>query len=278
MRGTLLAGGFGDMAQSTGLTRRAVMAGLLAVAAVAPAACGDVLGKRYPPYRYRLTVEVDTPLGLRTGSSVIEVRDFISGPYTIPVPGSLSVSVRGQAAAVDLPDGQTLFALLRSDWDSGWAENVYALQIPRPTTEEVAARSPDGKWNGRLQFDMWMERVLASRGVIVVPRYRELFNRQVSAWPMLARFRDLRDPASVERVDPDNLPATFGKGYAIRRVTVERTDDPVTFDIDERLRWISQMQGSLAEQPRDANGYLIPLAKTPLAVRLNSGDFKRGRK
>lgn len=66
-------------------------------------------------YHYKMTVEVETPDGLRPGSSVREViytEDLIA-KYLIKLPDAGVVSVRqhGEAVAVDLPGGQTLFAL-----------------------------------------------------------------------------------------------------------------------------------------------------------------------
>ena len=93
-----------------------------------PAGCSLI--DRTPDYRYRLTVEVDTPQGLRTGSSVIEVQTSVAGEYSIPSPGAVSHRVRGEAVAVDLPGGQTLFALLRSDNDIDWASRVMFMLAP----------------------------------------------------------------------------------------------------------------------------------------------------
>ena len=50
-----------------------------------------------PDYRYRLTVEVDTPEGLKTGSSVIEVDQSLYRSAADPGAGlSLSRRVRGR--------------------------------------------------------------------------------------------------------------------------------------------------------------------------------------
>lgn len=202
------------------------------------AACGDVLGKSYPPYRYRLTVEVETPQGLRQGSSVIEVQTLKEGALSLSgggAGGDVVNRVKGQAVAVDLPNGQTLFALLRSDWDRDWPATVFALQVPYPTQQEVAARSPDGEWNPQRNFEMWMDRIEVAHGVVDLPRLRKLGPDQVSAWPMFARFRVARDPRSIERVDVDHLPAVFGAGYKVHRICLERTDDRVTTGIFARL-------------------------------------------
>ena len=68
------------------------------LAALMLSACGDDT----PTYRYRMTVEVETPEGLKTGSSVIEVSTDVASEYTIPTPGKVTNRVRGEAAAVDL--------------------------------------------------------------------------------------------------------------------------------------------------------------------------------
>ncbi|NMW32944.1 hypothetical protein HKD42_12810, partial [Altererythrobacter sp. RZ02] len=91
-----------------------------------------------PDYRYRLTVEVETPEGLKSGSSVIEVQTNIAGEYSIPTPGRVSQRLRGEAVTVDLDDGQVLFALLRSDSEADWAKQVMFLLTP-------SVRSSDGK-------------------------------------------------------------------------------------------------------------------------------------
>jgi hypothetical protein len=61
------------------------------------------------------------------------------------------------------------------------------------------------------------------------------------AWPMLVRFRDIRDPKSVEPVDPEHLDRSFGPGVTLRRFTVELTDDSVTTGIEKRLAWVKNM-------------------------------------
>ncbi|MCA9468988.1 MAG: hypothetical protein KC643_26590, partial [Nitrospira sp.] len=39
---------------------------------------------------------------------------------------------------------------------------------------------------------------------------------------------DLTDPKTVQKVDPENLAATFGPGVELKRITLEITDEPVT--------------------------------------------------
>ena len=179
-----------------------------------------------PDYRYRLTVDVDTPQGLRSGSSVIEVEQSMGRTAMSGFGKRIDRRVRGEAVAVDLPGGRTLFALLRSDTDIDWAAQVMQRLAPGTASEP---------WEDR--FD----NVLSIEGEVEVPR---TFSRsrldEGSAYPMLVTFGDLYDPTSVERVDPDDLAATFGDGYALHRMTVEITGNPVTKGIKERLAWLSE--------------------------------------
>ena len=87
---------------------------LALAAAFALTSCGYSL----PTYRYRMTVEVETPEGLRSGSTVIEVKNG-SGPT-----GGVGSSVRGEAVAVDLGARGILFALLRTMTDGDHASEI----------------------------------------------------------------------------------------------------------------------------------------------------------
>ncbi|MDP3550575.1 MAG: hypothetical protein Q8R81_09275, partial [Novosphingobium sp.] len=61
--------------------------------------------------RYKMTVEVETPEGLKTGFAVreLEFRDRSGFPLGESRP---QIKLRGEAVAVDLGGGRTLFALL----------------------------------------------------------------------------------------------------------------------------------------------------------------------
>ena len=181
-----------------------------------------------PDYRYRLTVEVDTPEGLRTGSSVIEVEQRLVRPGSDPSARAVRRSIRGEAVAVDLPDGRVLFALLRSKDNVDWAGYILPWLAPDRS--------------GRT-FEEKLGAPLSLKGEVAVPRR---FPRRAGsilheneAWPMLVTFGDLADPTSVSEVDPDDMAASFGEGYAINRITVQLTDEPVTTGIEERLGWLT---------------------------------------
>ena len=86
--------------------RRWVVAGLIAALGLSSCEPGDPFSGRvyFDPIRYRLSAEVETPAGVRRGSSVIQ---------TIWDRGLSEATITGDAVAVDLPGGETLFVLLR---------------------------------------------------------------------------------------------------------------------------------------------------------------------
>ena len=63
----------------------------------------------YSSYRFKMTVEVETPHGLKTGSSVYEVQAYKTTDLATGG-GSSDSDLRGEALALDLPGGKTLFA------------------------------------------------------------------------------------------------------------------------------------------------------------------------
>lgn len=74
----------------------------------------------------------------------------------------------------------------------------------------------------------------------------ELDNMEI---PALVRFRDERDPNTVEFVDPANLAASFGPGVNLRSVTVQITKEPISPpQIKARLPWLTLTTGAIKRQ------------------------------
>lgn len=200
-------------------------------------------------YRYRITVEVDTPQGLRTGSSVWETSAWQGSG--IP-DNAIRSRVRGKAVAVDLPGG-TLLALLRGqDMDLDYAVGLVSSALKEHPLPGVTT-TDDWKSNREL--------IASKKPTVDLP---------LSLYPLLVRFRDINNPGSVEKVDPNDLAASFGPGVRLRRVTVAVTNDEVEIgSIYDRLRWL---QGW--------GGQLLPAGNTPVAEqtfpsRIFDGDFVR---
>ena len=229
----------------------AATSGLLLCAALSTAACSQGVGgsKRYPDYRYRLTVEVDTPDGVRSGSSVIEVSTWVSGEYSLQ-PGKVSSRVRGEAVTIDLGQRGVMFALLRSEYSVDWAGGALMSATKPVTYDEAKAAGLTPDYNP--SFEMGMQRMMALRERHDIPRHvNNVFARAEASrnggklpsfYPIMVTFGDIADPKSVTKLDPDNLAVRFGKGVKLKRITVELTTDEVTTGIEKKLVWLSDLK------------------------------------
>lgn len=176
----------------------------------------------YPTYSWhqKLTVEVKTPEGVKTGSAVTAIewtKNFFSGGWG---GASWHSKVRGEAVVVDLGAGKYLFALLRSSNDTEYIEHLATRSLYNET-KRVWGKEP-------------FRRVGNTNEPIVVPR---------KVYPLLVTFSDINAPMSVKKVAPDDLAATFGAGYSLKSITLEITDEPVTKGkVETVLGWINNLK------------------------------------
>jgi hypothetical protein len=230
--------------------------GLMALLAAAPAAFLSGCGSGPWFIRYRLTLEVETPEGTKTGSGVIEhaarwndgiTRGLGAGP-------GLAVATRGEAIITDLGERGLLLCLLTRD----------AARYPSSDELLLSNIFPFDKWGGSIEdYSTYLGRLEWRKPVADAPLER---------LPMLARLRDPQDPATAERVDPTNLAATFGTGVRLVRVTAQITDDPLAAPtIENKLPWIRTLQGSIANTLGLKREYMDELNQ------INDGSFRQGK-
>lgn len=206
-------------------TRRSVLGLMASVGSLSMLAGGCSLFYPSSTIRYRMTVEVETPQGLRTGSSVIETS--FQGEPRIGDSGGLNAKARGEAVAVDLPGG-VLFALL-ANRKSGPDYPIYLLDNALRNGVVIPPLSrtyQGGEWKGQQDE---------------AKRVKPSITLTAADYPMMVRFADIRYPKSVEAVEPDNLAASFGAGVRLKRIVVQLTDDPVTTGIEKRLGWLDHL-------------------------------------
>ncbi|MBI2718450.1 MAG: hypothetical protein HYX36_06770 [Rhizobiales bacterium] len=88
-------------------------------------------------------------------------------------------------------------------------------------------------------------------------------------YPLLVTFGNLGNPASVREVKPSDLAASFGPGFALKSITLEITDEPVTEGrVESVLPWAPSLQGSI--------GKGMKLKYDDLLNRINDGSFIQG--
>ena len=183
---------------------------------------GDQIRINRPGHKYRLTIEVETPEGIKSGSGILSVhpdRGYSRHGYT---------ALRGDAVFVDLGGGKNLVSLLahidkKIDLD---AINYVALRAYRAAGRNVSFNEMNGLTG-------------------MAPVTGELL-------PVLVTFTDLSDPATAHAVQPDDLEAALGKGVHLRGVSAEAVPnglwpldfggplgEPVTRGIETKLPWLS---------------------------------------
>jgi hypothetical protein len=178
----------------------------------------------YPSARVhvRVTVEVETPEGLKTGFAVNQL-----GFAAEPAIGTTGFTVgvgHGEAVAVDLGARGTLYALLSGR---------------NPKTGEPEQGSTQAGMFMTLIAKTSLKRIGGGRDVVNAIRAANgKADVPANLLPFMVRFGDETNPKTVEAVDPENLAASFGDGVRLKRVTIERTDDPVTTGIEKRLGWL----------------------------------------
>lgn len=224
------------------MTRRTIMAMLASAPGLTLGACG---GRKHF-LRYRLSLEVATPEGVRSGSSVVEVA--LRHQFVIGAGELLHRDLRGEAAVVDLGPRGPLFCLLVRSGGANSRSADELFQAGFPTKSE-----------GIEDFLTQVDQLQARKG------RAEL---QPAQLPMLVRFRDIADPKTVERVDPNDLAKSFGPGVRLKRATIEITDDAVTRGIEKRLGWLKTLVGSIG---KDMN-----LPYRDLLNIVNDGSFRQG--
>jgi hypothetical protein len=192
------------------------------LALLAALVIGDQVRINRPGHKYRLTVEVETPGGLKSASGIIGVfpdRGYGRSGHTI---------ARGDAVFVDLGGGKNLVALLAHidnktiDLDG---MNYVALRAYKAAGREVSFNE-------------------MSRMTGTVPVTGALI-------PVLVTFADAADAATARTVRTDQVEAVLGRGFQLHGVFAEVVPngfwpldfggplgEPVTHGIEAKLPWL----------------------------------------
>jgi hypothetical protein len=160
---------------------------LIAVAAMGLclAGCG-----RTESYRYKLTLAVNTPGGVKRGSSVVEVLFY---DVSIPARGTMH-KLRGEALYLDLgPGKRPLIALWTSQLRPKYGNEI------RWSGDAGPGMSLLTLLNGQTMSSDYMDDVPR------ISRMRGPHGITPADLPDLVTFADINDPKSVIEVDPSNL-------------------------------------------------------------------------
>lgn len=191
-------------------------------------------------WRYKMTVIVETPEGIKTGSAVRQIGQFTD--FKIGDAGGGAAGATGEAVVVDLGKRGKLFMTM--------GEDFYFIFEAFPFE---GANTPAGiKYYSHLKNAK--SSILGLKNIV----------------PQLVTFTDLNDPLTVKAVDLKNLSATFGEGVNLKDITVETTDEPMTLGvIDTVLPWLKGLNGGYLDGQFLGGG-------PQLSNILYGGNFKAG--
>jgi hypothetical protein len=210
------------------------------------AGCG-----RTETYRYKLTLAVNTPEGVKRGSSVGEL---VFWDVSIPERGTMH-KLHGQALYLDLgPGARPLIALLTTRLHPKYGEEQRWTPETGPGTRQMS------RLYGIAPSVDYMDDVPS------IARMRGPHRLTPSDLPNLVTFADVNDPATVIEVDPNDLQATLGPGISWNEITLESTDEPVTTGIQLKLPWIPAFWCGMLDGDRYHD-------KRTLANTLSTADF-----
>ena len=207
----------------------------------------------YPSYAWnqKLTVEVETPEGVVIGSSVVAVK-WRQYPDVWQEIRSVRDSHEGEASIIELPNGKYLFVLL-SNATPSLALHVFATsKVGSGMDPRIVPASEVNSHKGEIKS---------------IPGVH---------YPLFVTFDDLDDPASVKRVDPDDLEASFGEGYSLKSATLEITDEEITEGrIVDLLPWFNWPRQKSLEYGGGSNPLKMPNDSPRGYQSLSKLEFRR---
>ena len=148
---------------------------------------GDQIRINRPDHKYRLTVEVETPEGVKSASGVMAVhpdRSYSRGGKT---------TTKGDAVFVDLGGGKNLVALL--------AHIDKSLDLDEINYVALRAYKAAGQ-NATFNQMSRMTGMVPVKGEVI---------------PVLVSFADPADPGTARLVSPDDVEARAGQGHPAPR-------------------------------------------------------------
>lgn len=200
--------------------------------------------------RYRLTLRAEVDGQPVEGSGVIQVM-YVRNIRFLGDNSLMSAGARGEAVILDLDKRGYVFALMTKNDDR------------------------NDQSDPRMVLPVAFGLARAGIGPEHLPALRSLSGSRELPYnllPLLVRFKDINDPRSVERVDPNDLAASFGPSVRLVGVTIEVVDNrvPITMGIEKLLAWLPEYY----DRRLDGQRYETIDAPNRTANSLASGSFK----
>ena len=231
------------------IMQRIVTVVLFLVVSFSLSACGE-MGFNNWRWNQKMTVIVEVDGKTFTGSSVTNVHwwpNFFTGGRGLGYGPPWLSKVQGEAVVIELPKNHYLFALLSSAGNTEYIANL---------ATRVMANEPKHRVWGENAFRAVLEQKGKAPLVLSEDHY-----------PLFVTFKDIKNPASVERYLPYRDDAWQSK-IKLKKITLEITDEPVTRGrVEQVLGWLKSLKGGYLHGGFTSKG-------APLG--LHGGNFKSG--
>jgi len=195
-------------------------------------------------WRYKITVEIDTPEGIKSGSAVREVRAYKNiARFLNPDVQDISYEVIGEAVVINLDGNRKLFGLI----------NEYSYK-------DVF----NAIYGGSCCFNF------DDLSQIKLNEKAELKNDL----PAFVIFSDENDPKSIIGAGISKMSIILGNGVAHKRTIIEITDEPISHNILKILPWLSKYYGHTGYLGGSQN----PPFNDPTDTHVRLSNFIKGEK
>lgn len=182
--------------------------------------------------RYKFTLTIETPEGVKTGSNVVQLdyyNSFDGGGYPH--------RTYGQALVIDLGRRGVLAATLSR---KGFLPDTRNFSwVDADPTSLVLDKCVGGRAQAVSAIDVIRQ---------LLP-CKDRYSLDRTEFPDLILFKESNDPSSAAVVDPFHPATTLGQTVKIQSATLEITNDAITYEVDRQLPWVRHWSGKIALPP-----------------------------
>lgn len=186
-------------------------------------------------YRFKLTVELNTPGGLKTASGVFEVYEF----QDYGMPGwNTHYGIR-EGEAIYVETGAKPLILIMATGGKELEGDYF------PELGQIAFSDLDkNDWKTARELSRMVGAQAIVRSCFDIPgtpghRYRE---RRNDCYPTFVSIDSVVDPKTIKVFAADEIEENLGRGVKLARITISIVDEPIHHDIVNRLLWLTKIE------------------------------------
>lgn len=208
-------------------------------------------------WRYKITVEIDTPNGIKSGTSV---REACLSPFKGYNPQVADFKERddGEAVVIDLGSSLVFGTVHPSD-------SIFYIfdAFPGPQLFSI---------EGAKYYSGLKPGLKAPLPLKDYPTFVSFENLNAPETIQMVRG-EVYDKSQKKYVRVDNFEEYFGKGVKLLNVTIETTDEAINWSIRKWLPWLDEYYNKML----DGSSNNFSGAKNPIANRFAAGSFSTKR-